>query len=148
MNRPPDEGQNKDLQWKVLDALQRRRNARHTGDPPRRVKALVLARACGIRVGGSNESRKKGLRNVVRALREQGIEIASDLKDGGGYWLPVDAHDHAQYRAFLRRQAMARLAEESRSKRSQATADAAGQFSMFDTTGGTPRASNCALLGD
>jgi hypothetical protein len=85
---------------------------------------------------------------VVRALREQGIEIASDLKDGGGYWLPVDAHDHAQYRAFLRRQAMARLAEESRSKRSQATADAAGQFSMFDTTGGTPRASNCALLGD
>ena len=141
--RPPDEGQREDLQWRVLDALQKRHNTRRTGDSPRRVKALVLARACGIRPHGSDDSRKKGLRNVIRALRQSGVQIASDLKAGGGYWLPTDASDHAQYRDFLHRQGGARLATEARSKRSPAVAEDGGQLAMFGTA---PSSDNLAMV--
>ena len=130
MIRPADESDRQDLKWLVLDALQNRRSARRTGDPPRKVKARVLAVAFGIRPHARTEdSRKKGLRNVVRALRADGIEIASDLT---GYWLPVDAGDHADYREFLHRQAMARLAAEGRSRRSPGAAQATGQLAMFN----------------
>lgn len=135
MIRPDDEGDRQDLKWLVLDALQKRRNARRTGDPPRKVKALVLAVAFEIRPHArTDDSRKKGVRNVIRALRTDGIEIASDLQ---GYWLAVDAGDHADYREFLHRQGLARLAAEGRSKRSPAAVEAGGQLAMFDI-GSTP----------
>ncbi len=141
--RPPDEGTDQDLQWRVLHLLQRRRDARRTGEPPRRVKALVLARACRIRPGGSDDSRKRGLRNVIRALRDAGVEVASDL---GGYWLPVDAHDLAEYQAFLRRQGLARLAAARRSKQSSMAAETGGQLIMFvmDDSPESPAASAIA----
>jgi len=131
MTRPPDEGDRTDLQDKVLSALEKRRSARRTGDQPRKVSAIVLARAFGIRPDArTDDSRKRGVRNVIDAMRKQGHEICSDFK---GYWLAVTPDDWATYHDFLNRQGLSRLALEARSKRSPAAAECTGQMAMFAT---------------
>lgn len=134
MNRPapmtPDE-----LAEKVdvlVDFLKRRRvrAGNEAGDdPPRRpVKALAIARCLGLRIGGSDDSRKRGTRELIRAARALGHPIVSDLN---GYWWAEVVADHEIYRRFRRRTGLQHLAAESQDKRSDAAAKAAGQMALF-----------------
>ena len=81
-----------------------------------------------IRPTGSDDSRKKGARNLVRGMRNKGVPIVSNLR---GYWLAVETADFADYNHLLRRMGLSHLASASRSNRSPARAEAAGQMAMF-----------------
>jgi hypothetical protein len=111
----------------IVAALEARRR-RRAGEPPRPVKALALARRFQVRVGSTDDSRKKGVRNLVRELRAEGVPIVSDLR---GYWIAEQPTDHTTYREFLRRAGLSHLAEAARDSRSTAAADAAGQLALF-----------------
>lgn len=113
----------------LVAALDRVRRRRRTGDLPRKVSAIALARFLSIRIGGSADSRKRGVRLLVRDLRAQGVPIAADL---AGYWLAEESADHAAYQTFLRRRGLSHLAEAARDRRSPAAADASGQLALFD----------------
>ncbi|MEL7088420.1 MAG: hypothetical protein AAGL98_08285 [Planctomycetota bacterium] len=94
----------------------------------RKVNALSLARALQIRVGSSDDSRKKGLRNLVRSARAKGVPISADLS---GYWIARHPEDFAAYHNMLRRMGLTHLASRSRSRRSSAAREAAGQRALF-----------------
>jgi hypothetical protein len=133
MTRPADEADRDDLKARVLSGLEKRRDARRTGDRPRTVSALVLARAYGIRPHARTEdSRKRGVRTIINALRAAGEPICSNDR---GYWIATEPSDWAEYNAWRQRQGLAHLAAASRSKRSPQAAEATGQMSMFDTAG-------------
>ena len=117
-----------ELELRLLGLLERRRHRRSRDGGIHRVNALAIGRALGIRPGSSDDSCKKGVRNLVRGMRGKGVPIVSNLK---GYWLAVEPTDFADYHHLLRRMGLAHLASESRSKRSHARAEATGQMAMF-----------------
>lgn len=116
------------LELRLLGLLERRRHRRSRDGGVHRVNALAIARALGVRDGSSDDSRKKGVRNLVRGMRDKGVPIVSNLK---GYWLAVEPSDFQAYHQLLRRIGLAHLASESRSKRSTAHSKAGGQMAMF-----------------
>ncbi len=131
MTRSPDESTREDLMVLILGALAKRRDARRTGDRPRRISALVLARAFGIRPHARTEdSRKRGVRTIINALREDDHPVCANDK---GYWLATEPSDWIEYNTWRQRQGLAHLAAVSRSKRSPEAAQATGQMSMFGT---------------
>lgn len=116
------------LELRLLGLLERRRHRRSRDGGIHRVNALAIARALGLRAGSSDDSRKKATRNLVRGMRDKGVPIVSNLR---GYWLAIEPADFAAYHQLLRRMGLSHLATESRSKRSSARAEAAGQMAMF-----------------
>jgi hypothetical protein len=116
------------LELRLLGLLERRRHRRARKGGVYRVNALSIARVLGIRPTSSDDSKKKGVRNLVRGMRDKGVPIVSDLR---GYWLAVESADFAAYHQLLRRMGLTHLAAASRSKRSSASAEAAGQMAMF-----------------
>jgi len=111
----------------VMVALERRR-VRRTGESPRPLSAIHLARLAGIRPRGSIDSRKRGLRLVIEQLRSDGIAIAADLC---GYWLAEEPCDFIRYENFLRRAGLGHLVAASAVRRCSARVDVSGQFRLF-----------------
>jgi len=112
---------------RLFGLLERRRHRRATGGI-HKVNALAIARALGIRLGGSDDSRKKGTRNLIHSMRSKGVPIVSDFH---GYWIAFDPSDFTEYQNLLRRMGLTHLASRSRSKNSAAAKEAAGQMAMF-----------------
>lgn len=138
------------LQWikfehklRAVTALTRRRR-RRSGDRPRPINDYKLGRIAGV-PGNKRETIRRRSRELRRVLEAEGLPIVCIKTSKGGSYLAEDAADHAMYRQALEREAKRQLARSARLKRSPAAADAAGQFSMFDTT---PSAQKCALFGD
>jgi len=128
METTPDTDIDRDqVKARIVVALERRRR-RRPGDEPHRVRALALARWCGIRPHGGPDSRKRGVRLVVHELRREGVPIVADRS---GYWLAETAGDHVDYQEYRRRNGLTHLAEASRDRRSDPAADAAGQLGLF-----------------
>ncbi len=109
-----------------------RRGQRH--DKPRPISAYRLALALGVRPGGNKDSRKRGIRKIIKMLRDAGDPIAHSF---AGYWWAETVGDHQAYRRQRRRDAMRHLAAESADKRSAAAAQAAGQMGLFGDDGPT-----------
>jgi len=63
-------------------------------DADRPIPAIKLANWVGVRVGSHDESKRKGVRNVIEQLRLQGWRICAD---GEGYWI---ARDDAEWHAY------------------------------------------------
>ena len=118
------------LATRILSHLERRLARSQPGQRPRPIRAVAIARAFDIRPQGNRESRRRGVRLVIRDLREHGAPIVTD---GDGYWLARDAVDHQAYRDFRRRNGLAHLAAAATDARSPATSDAHGQLGLFPT---------------
>tara|TARA_R110002111_G_scaffold222330_1_gene284376 strand:+ start:113 stop:532 length:420 start_codon:yes stop_codon:yes gene_type:complete len=132
MTRTRDKRTPEQLQDLVLAALVKRRDKRRTGEPPRIIRALALARAFGINPHARQEDgRKRAIRKIIHDLRAAGEPICSTPK---GYYLATEPSDWAEYNAWRQRQGLAHLAAASAAKRSPDAAEATGQLSMFDTT--------------
>lgn len=113
----------------LVVALERRRRRRRTGDQPHQVNALALARFLGIRPYGSADSRKRGVRELVRHLRSQeGVPIVAT---GAGYYIAEEPGDLVQYRQFLQRMGLSHLAESARSVQTVAADAIGGQMRLF-----------------
>ena len=113
----------------VLVALERRRASVRPGELPRPVPALVIARKFGIRVGGSDDSRKRGVRLVVDALRKGGAPILSNFN---GYFIGNTPADFIRYQEFRRRSGLSHLSSASAVTRSTALDEARGQRLLFE----------------
>lgn len=113
---------------RIIDALERRLVNIRPGKGPRPIRALALARLCGLRPGGSRESRRRGVRQLIARLRKQGKPIVTD---GTGYWLAQTPEDHKVHQDFLRHSGLTQLAGASRDARSMPAADARGQLRLF-----------------
>lgn len=127
---------------RAVEVLTRRRR-RRTGDVPRPVNDHILGMIAGV-PGRSRESIRRRSRELRRVLEAEGLPIVCIHSSSGGAYLADDAADHAMYRQALEREAKRMLARSARLKRSHAASCAAGQLSMFDTSG----SHNCTLLGD
>lgn len=101
---------------------------RHKPTGKSEANALLLARALKIRPNGSDDSKKKGVRNLVRNARAKQVPIVSDLR---GYWIARVPGDRTAYHDMLRRMGLTHLASRSRSKNSPATKEAVGQRALF-----------------
>ena len=106
----------------------RRRHDQRTGDQPRKIRALVLARRFGIGRHSNDETRKRRVRELVDDLRRDGQPIVANRD---GYWLATTPADHQVYQEFLRRMGLANLVTAASDKRSDAAAQASGQLLMF-----------------
>lgn len=112
----------------LVAALERRRR-RRTGDRPHQVNALALARFLDIRPHGSADSRKRGVRELVRYLRSQeGVPIVAT---GAGYYIAEEPGDLVQYRQFLQRMGLGHLAESARAVQTVAADAIGGQMRLF-----------------
>ncbi len=116
------------VKQQIIAALERRRDAARAGVHPRPLPALVIARAFGVRAGGSDDSRKRGVRLLIDDLRSAGKPIVADFS---GYWLAATAADHLVYQEFRRRMGLHHLVDASADAKSDAFADAAGQLALF-----------------
>ncbi len=131
MTRHRDDRTPEQLQQLVLGALHKRQDGRRTGDPPKVIRALVLARLFGINPHARTEdSRKRAVRKIIHDLRQAGEPICSNDR---GYWLASEASDWAEYNTWRQRQGLAHLAAVSQARRSSAAAETAGQMSLLDT---------------
>jgi len=121
---------NIDEQADRLIAVLNRRCRRRAGDDPRPVSALALARWLGIRPGGSDDSRKRGLRSLITYVRtERDVPIVSC---NAGYYLAESVGDYDQYERFLARSGIQQLSHARQVGRSTHRAVAGGQMLMFD----------------
>jgi len=118
---------------RVLDVLQRRRDGRRDGGPPRPISARALARRFNIRPNGSADSRRRGVRLVIRHLRNQGAQVAAISSSTGGYFLARDAGELLGYAEQRRREGLADMEAAAKVKRSEEAADAAGQLGLFSS---------------
>lgn len=117
-----------DVDAAVLAALERRRDRARTGELPRPVRALALARWCGVRPNGSDDSRKRGVRLIIDRLRAAGCDVVSNFH---GYRLATSSTDHAEYQQFRRRMGLAHLVDVSADRRSDGAAALAGQLPIW-----------------
>jgi len=113
----------------IVQALQRRRDQRRPGELPRVVPAIVLARRFEIRPRGSRDSRKRGVRLLIKELREQ--DQVPILMERRGYYLATDLADYQRAEEFARRSGLADLALGATIKRNPERSDAAGQLGLF-----------------
>ncbi|MBB6429188.1 hypothetical protein [Algisphaera agarilytica] len=121
------DGRHHDLTDQEHDLLRFLEDRRHRRGA-RKANALMLAKALKVRVNGSDDSRKKGVRILVRSMRDKGVPISSDFS---GYWIAKVPEDFTRYQDMLRRMGLTHLASRSRSRRSSASKEAAGQRSLF-----------------
>ncbi|MEM7626535.1 MAG: hypothetical protein AAF333_13145 [Planctomycetota bacterium] len=113
-----------ELEHALLQLLETRRHRRGQ----KKSNALAIARALKVRVGSSDDSRKKGVRNLVRSARDKGVPISADLQ---GYWIARHPADLAAYHDMLRRMGLTHLASRSRSRNSPVAKEVAGQRALF-----------------
>lgn len=112
----------------VLACLERRRQRRRTGELPKPIPAMVIARWAGIRPMGSDDSKKRGVRNVIDEARRQGHTVLANFK---GYYLPSEAADIARYRDFRKSMGLAHLVEVKAVPQRPEAIDIAGQMTFF-----------------
>ncbi|MFW6060924.1 MAG: hypothetical protein ACODAQ_12155 [Phycisphaeraceae bacterium] len=117
-----------EIKQQIVAALQRRRDARRPGELPRPVPAIVIAQRFGIRIGGSRDSRRRGARELIRALRKEGTPI---LPHGKGYYLASDLADYQAAEQYARRNGLQDLALAATIKHHPERADTAGQLGLF-----------------
>lgn len=113
---------------RLVLALESQRRRRRTGEFPRPISAARLAQLAGIRPGGNRESRRRGVRLAVEKLKKEGVPIAAGP---AGYYIAETPEDHAAYRNFLHRHAIAELLTERAARRRSAAQEATGQLVMF-----------------
>jgi len=111
----------------IMDALQRRRDRRGPGEPPRPIPAMAIARRFDVRPNGSRDSKRRGVRKLIAELRADGLPVLSSDR---GYYLGVTTEDFDQAEAFARKSGLSHLALAANVKRSTARADAEGQYSL------------------
>lgn len=111
---------------RVLAELTRLRDARRTGEGPRKLAAIDVARQFGIRPSGSVDSRKRGTRLVMKHIREQ-LQRGDLCSDGEGYWLAVELTDYADSERHKRRSGLQMIDLERQQKQSPERAIAGGQ---------------------
>ena len=81
-----------------------------------------------IRPHGHRDSRRRGVRELIKSIRDTGVPIATE---GDGYWLATNPDDFEAHQRYLHRNGLTHLASESALKHSPATADAQGQLGLF-----------------
>ncbi|MCC6679293.1 MAG: hypothetical protein IT445_00170 [Phycisphaeraceae bacterium] len=114
----------------VHGALLRRRDARRTGELPRVITARSIARLFHVRPHGCMDSKRRGVRLVMRHLRDEGVPV---LSTGNGYYLGVEPADYEAAERFARRNGLQNLVLASQVKHAPERAEASGQLVMFDT---------------
>ena len=115
--RPPrEEGSTREVRRAIVAALQRRRDRRRPGELPRPISAMALARLFKVREGGSRDSRRRGVRLLIQALRdEDGVPV---LSRGSGYYLGVDPADYEAAERFAKANGLGHLARAAAIRRS------------------------------
>lgn len=111
-------------------ALDRRCRRRPDGAAPAVIPAAVVARWLHV-PGVSRETRRRRVRELVAAARASGVQVCAWDGACGGYYLPATAADLIDERDRRRRGGLARLLHASEVDRSEAMADARGQFALF-----------------
>jgi len=129
-----------DHRRRAIDALTRARR-RRAGDRPRLINDFKLGVIARV-PGKQRETIRRRVRELCRDLESQGLPIVAVRSSRGGRYLAEDATDHAMYRAAFEAEGKRRLARAANLKLTQSAADAAGQFSMFDTTPEEPVATH------
>lgn len=123
-----DELDRDELKRHIVAALQRRRD-RRPGEAPKPLPAIAIARCFGIRPRGGRDSRKRGVRILIRELREaDGYAI---LPCDGGYYLGQDLADYQRAEQFARRSGLSDLALGAAIRHHPEHADAQGQMGLF-----------------
>lgn len=106
--------------------------ARHgNGDDCKRLPSKAIARRFGIRPHSNHESRKRGVRDLVKHLRAKGHPVLADF---AGYYWGATIADHQRYQRRRRRAGLSHLSAASRDSQSPAAHDAAGQLCLFGPT--------------
>jgi len=113
---------------RLFAALVARLRRSPPGQHAQPLRALVIARALGIRPQSGRESRRRGVRILISRLRSRGIPVATD---GDGYWLAASPADHLVYQEYRRRCGLTNLVAASSDARSSAASDAVGQLGLF-----------------
>lgn len=112
---------------------------KRTGDQRRVLNAHQLGLLAKVPRGHSDnpvttrEYIRRRCRELVADLRERGWPIVA-TKSPAGYHLADEVAEFEGYRKHQEREARRKLARVAAFRRSQAATDAAGQFTMFDTT--------------
>jgi len=112
---------------RILNALQRRRE-RRPDQTPRSLPAMAIARALGIRPRGNRGSRRRGVRILIRELREHDGQPI--LMDQRGYYLGQDAADYQRAEAHARRSGLSQLALGATIRHHPEHHDATGQLTI------------------
>jgi len=108
----------KQAMQRMIYLLERMRRKR-TGESPRPVPAILLARAAGVCPKSNRETKRRAIRQLVTDAKADGIAIVANVR---GYWIADDAADHLAYENFLRKHAVHELAS-ARQARAAAIAD-------------------------
>lgn len=116
------------LKQAILEALERRRNARRVGELPRPIPAIALARRFGIAPSGSRETRRRAVRALIKSMRQDGAPI---LMSDRGYYLGCAPADYQAAEDFARKNGLRNLALGAAIRRHPETSDAAGQLRFF-----------------
>lgn len=128
MNRPIDRNIDEAaVTAEVIAELEGRARRRPPGDDPGWWPAIQIAQRFGIREHGSTDSRKRGVRLLMARVAEGRSDLVASFH---GYALAADPTDLTRYQTFRRRMGLAHLAAEAASRRSQAQADADGQYRL------------------
>ena len=119
---------------KVLRELERRRSQVRQGEQASPVTKIELADAVGYEPQKPREHRKRVMRRVCEALREDGKPIGFDSR---GCWLARNAIELQRTYDYLRTNGLANLGAAAALKPMQA--EASGQTALFDSTDPTSR---------
>lgn len=125
-----------ELKQRAVDLLVRRQR-RRSSDNLRLINDIAFGRILGL-AGKDRESIKRRSRELRKALVEDGVPIVCIHSAKGGAYIAEDAAEHRLYRQAVEAEGKRKLARAASLKRSRAAADAGGQFSMFDLSGGGP----------
>jgi len=131
MTRPKAEQLTERFEQTILGELEARARRRRPCAPPYWLPAIEIARMCEIRPGGSNDSRKRGVREVMHQLMRKHAHIISSHLPRGGYAIATEQSDLRNYQESRRRSGLSQLQVASLSKRSIAQDDADGQLSLL-----------------
>jgi len=114
----------------IRQELEARARRRQTGQDPRWWPAIEIAERFNIRPRGSKDSRKRGVRNIMRKVMERYPDVISSHAPSGGYAIAASQGDLTNYQDQRRRSGHAHLATVSQQRRSVAADDAQGQLRM------------------
>lgn len=126
-SRPRTEQLTPERERIILDELGAQARRRGDHEEPRWLPAFRIAELCNIRPGSSRDSRKRGVRELMRVLMDKHSHVISSMLPHGGYAIARDQVDLDKFQRDCQRTGLARLGVYHKSKRSIAQDDVTGQ---------------------